>query len=102
MLLQEIIRVCRKSRFNVRSVIYARSVINIEVGSFYSNPSFSSLNFAIISSTCSRRTAATSTAAAYTDKKLVPLSKVWVSRRKNLSASTFRYRLPMPKVNILL
>ena len=88
-----------KSRFNVRSVISQVSDINSEEESFYSNPS-SSLNSAITSNTRSRRTAATATAAAYTDKKLVPMSKAWVSGRENLSASTFRYRyrLPMPKV----
>ena len=87
-----------KSRFNVRSVISQVSDINSEEESFYSNPS-SSLNSAITSNTRSRRTAATAT-AAYTDKKLVPMSKAWVSGRENLSASTFRYRyrLLMPKV----
>ena len=93
-----------KSRFNVRSVISQVSDINSEEESFYSNPSSSSLNSAITSNTRSRRTAATATAAACTDKKLVPMSKAWVSGRENLSASTlrYRYRLPMPKVNIFL
>ena len=80
-----------KSRFNVRSVISQVSDINSEEESFYSNPSSSSLNSAITSNTRSRRTAATATAAAYTDKKLVPMSKAWVSGRENLSASTLRY-----------
>ena len=68
------------------------SVINSEEESFYSNPSSSSLNSAITSNTRSRRTVATATAAAYTDKKLVPMSKAWVSGRENLIASTLRYR----------
>ena len=80
-----------KSRFNVRSVISQVSDINSEEESFYSNPSSSSLNSAITSNTRSRRTAATAT--AYTDKKLVPMSKslkknqfflFWPKVKKNL------------------
>ena len=62
------------------------SDINSEEESFHSNPSFSSLNSTITSNIHTRRTAATATAAAYT-KKLVPMSRAWVSGRESLSAS---------------
>ena len=63
------------------------SDINSEEESFHSNPSSSSLNSTIASNIRTPRTAATATAAAYT-KKLVPMSRAWVSGRESLSACT--------------
>ena len=62
------------------------SDINNEEESFHSNPSSSSFTSTITSNIRTRRTAATATAAAYT-KKLVPMSRAWVSGRESLSAT---------------
>ena len=62
------------------------SDISEEDESFCSNPSSSSFNSTIPSSICTRRTAATAAAAAYTNK-LLPMSRAWVWGRESLNAN---------------
>ena len=62
------------------------SDINEEEQNFCSNPSSSSFTSTILSGICTRLTAATAAAAAYTNK-LLPMSRAWVCGRESLNTN---------------